>query len=118
MMEISCDSCGKKYKIDESKMKGARAKVKCRVCANVMVINRLMPETDPALESPTEFLDPGHTGPSAEPDPASSSKGPQVRIERPYAAGEQQATDSDRDLTPFVSGLLPPTDNRSQLDTI
>ena len=103
MMEISCDSCGKKYKIDESKMKGTRAKVKCKVCDNVMVINKPAPDADPALDSPTEFLEPGHTGLPAEPV-SPSTEGPQVRIERPYAATEEQAIDSDRDMTPFVSG--------------
>ena len=104
MMEISCDSCGKKYKIDETKMKGTRAKVKCKVCENVMVINRPMPDTDPGLDSPTEFLDPGHTGPPAEPEPEPPSKEPQVRIERSYAAAEEQAINTERDMTPFVSG--------------
>ena len=104
MMEISCDSCGKKYKIDESKMKGARAKVKCKVCDNVMVINRPMPDTGPVAESPTEFLDPGPTGSSPASDLSTPLNGPQVRLERPYATTEEQAIDTDRDMTPFVSG--------------
>ena len=104
MMEISCDSCGKKYKIDETRMKGARAKVKCKVCDTVMVITRPQPDADATAASATQFLDPGPAGPSAPADLSEPTTGPQVRIERPYAATEEQTIDSDRDMTPFVSG--------------
>jgi predicted Zn finger-like uncharacterized protein len=39
-MEIVCDECGKRYRIDERKMKGRKARIKCRVCANVMEITK------------------------------------------------------------------------------
>jgi methyl-accepting chemotaxis protein len=104
MMEISCDSCGKKYKIDETRMKGTRAKVKCKVCDNVMVITKPEPDTGPTAAAATEFLDPSPTGASLPVDVSEPSKEPQVRIERPYAAAEEQSIDTDRDMTPFVSG--------------
>ena len=32
MMEITCDACGKNYRVDETKMKGSKARVKCKAC--------------------------------------------------------------------------------------
>nr|NIS18204.1 hypothetical protein [candidate division Zixibacteria bacterium] len=40
MMDISCDACGKKYRVDETKMKGEKAKVKCKACDNIMVVTK------------------------------------------------------------------------------
>lgn len=48
MMDIICDACGKKYRVDETKMKGQKAKVKCKACDNIMVV------TKPAPEAPDE----------------------------------------------------------------
>ncbi|MBT8367589.1 MAG: zinc-ribbon domain-containing protein [Deltaproteobacteria bacterium] len=47
-MDISCDECGKKYRVDETKMKGIRAKVKCKACSNVMAVNKPQAEVNPA----------------------------------------------------------------------
>lgn len=44
MMEIVCDKCGKKYRIDEGRIKGKRARVKCKVCENVIEITKPEPE--------------------------------------------------------------------------
>jgi methyl-accepting chemotaxis protein len=51
MMEISCDACGKKYRIDETKMKGEMARVKCKACSNLMVVAKPRPES--ATEPPS-----------------------------------------------------------------
>ena len=40
MLDITCDECGKKYRVDETKMKGSRAKVKCKACSKVMAPGR------------------------------------------------------------------------------
>ncbi|MCK5485218.1 MAG: zinc-ribbon domain-containing protein, partial [Desulfobacterales bacterium] len=43
MMDIICDSCGKKYRVDETKMKGESARVKCKACNNIMVVTKPTP---------------------------------------------------------------------------
>ena len=43
MIDIICDECGKKYRVDETKMKGQKARVKCKVCTNIMVITKPAP---------------------------------------------------------------------------
>ena len=52
MMEISCDTCGKKYRVDETKMKGEMARVKCKACKGLMVVTKPRPEI--IAESPPD----------------------------------------------------------------
>jgi methyl-accepting chemotaxis protein len=61
MMDISCDSCGKKYLIDETKMSKDSAKVKCKACDHMMIINK--PAPDPKFDAPIsdEFTERGLT---------------------------------------------------------
>ncbi|MCL1981392.1 MAG: zinc-ribbon domain-containing protein [Proteobacteria bacterium] len=33
-----CEECSKKYNIDESKMKGTRARFSCQECGNIIVV--------------------------------------------------------------------------------
>ncbi|WP_448873297.1 zinc-ribbon domain-containing protein [Desulfobulbus propionicus] len=33
-----CEECSKKYNIDESKMKGPRARFSCRECGHIIVV--------------------------------------------------------------------------------
>ena len=59
MKEIICDKCGKKYKIDETKIKGESARLKCKGCDNVLTVTKdapaavKMPEPDVSV-SPGE----------------------------------------------------------------
>jgi len=52
MKEIVCDKCGKKYKVDETKIKGESARLKCKGCDNVLTVTKdapaavKMPEPD------------------------------------------------------------------------
>jgi len=57
-----CEECSKKYNIDESKMKGERARFSCQECGNIIVVmkqkssphgldatsNSASPHSDPA----------------------------------------------------------------------
>lgn len=43
MKEIICDKCGKKYKIDETKIKGESARLKCKGCDNVLTVTKDAP---------------------------------------------------------------------------
>lgn len=63
MMDITCDACGKRYRVDETKMKAQKAKVKCKVCANIMVV------TKPAPDPPDEPFYANET-PETPPSPA------------------------------------------------
>jgi predicted Zn finger-like uncharacterized protein len=44
-MIIICEECGKKYRIDPTKIKGAAARFKCRVCSHVIMVAK--PPSDP-----------------------------------------------------------------------
>ena len=61
MIEISCDDCGKKYRVDETKMKGAMARVKCKACNNLMVVAKPRPEEITEPPPPPENFEPSVT---------------------------------------------------------
>lgn len=48
-MIVICEECGKKYRIDPSKIKGSAASFKCRMCSHVIVVSK--PEPQPAPKS-------------------------------------------------------------------
>ena len=58
MMDIICDACGKKYRVDETKMKGESAKVKCKACNNIMVISKPKPAPPSTPSGPQEVQEP------------------------------------------------------------
>ena len=39
-----CEECSKKYNIDESKMKGTRARFSCRECGHIIGVVKNAPE--------------------------------------------------------------------------
>jgi len=49
-MIITCNSCGKKYKIDPAKMKKTSVTIKCKACNNPMTIEKPKPEPPPEVE--------------------------------------------------------------------
>lgn len=51
MMEIACNACGKRYRIDETKMKADTARVKCKACGRVIQVTK----PPAAGELPPEF---------------------------------------------------------------
>jgi len=94
MMDIICDACGKKYRVDETKMKGEKAKVKCKACDNIMVV------TKPALEPADDLSFPPEI---PEPKVSQAAQIPEQAIERP-AALRQEPEDINREPPPFYSG--------------
>jgi predicted Zn finger-like uncharacterized protein len=46
-----CEDCSKKYNVDESKMKGDRARFSCQECGHIIVVVK-KGATDPASEKP------------------------------------------------------------------
>lgn len=51
-MIINCEECGKRYRIDENKIKGEKARLKCKACGNIMEITKPQPKakTEPLPE--------------------------------------------------------------------
>jgi predicted Zn finger-like uncharacterized protein len=63
-MIIICEECGKKYRIDPSKIKGKAASFKCRVCTHLIVVSKPVPppeqpeiDSRPTLASITTTVD-------------------------------------------------------------
>jgi predicted Zn finger-like uncharacterized protein len=55
-MIVICEECGKKYRIDPSKIKGKAASFKCRVCTHVIMVTK--PVSEPAMPPPAEMPSP------------------------------------------------------------
>lgn len=60
-MKIQCENCGKKYRIDEGKIKGHSVKLRCRACENIMVVEKPEPKDE-------DMVDFGSIATSAEKD--------------------------------------------------
>ena len=43
MMQVTCDKCGKIYKVDENKIKGEKARLKCKSCENIIIVTKPKP---------------------------------------------------------------------------
>ena len=93
MMDIICDECEKKYRVDETKMKGDSAKVKCKACNHIMVI------TKPTPAPPDEAFRFDET---AEPELTQAPKIPQRFVE-PSFEPHEQAEDLPKETPPFYS---------------
>jgi len=77
-MIVICEECGKKYRIDPSKIKGKAASFKCRVCTHVIMV------TKPEIESPPPA--PTVVPPAADTEPdesAPSAAAPESQTQRP-----------------------------------
>jgi predicted Zn finger-like uncharacterized protein len=77
-MIVICEECGKKYRIDPSKIKGQAASFKCRVCTHVIMV------TKPKIESPPPAPTVVPPPADAQPDEsAPSAPAPESQIQRP-----------------------------------
>jgi methyl-accepting chemotaxis protein len=96
MMDIICDACEKKYRVDETKMRGESAKVKCKACNNIMVITK--PRPAPAPPS-------GPSGPQEAPEPEAyrEVKMPERFAERPISP-PREAEELAGETPPIYSG--------------
>jgi len=84
-MIVICEECGKKYRLDVSKIKGNAARFKCRVCTHMIMVSKPRPASPapaaaeiPATESVQE--------PAEKPAPA---KEPDIALEQPATAQDQ-----------------------------
>jgi predicted Zn finger-like uncharacterized protein len=81
-MIVICEECGKKYRIDPSKIKGAAARFKCRVCTHMIMVSKL--KDAPAAASAVDFSATGTDVESSE--SAEAPAGPEIKLGR--SAGE------------------------------
>jgi len=80
-MIVICEECGKKYRIDPSKIKGAAARFKCRVCTHVITVSR--PPAESSADSQVDMSVTAIESSDAETPPAK----PEIKLDRP--SGEQ-----------------------------
>jgi len=107
MMEISCDACGKQYRVDETKMKGAMARVKCKACNNLMVVTRPHPQVITEPPPASELDEPSISTDIPEPAVTRPQPVPRSAIERTAAPSEEKpaATEPAKQVTSgFLSG--------------
>jgi len=89
MMDITCDACGKKYRIDETKMSKDTAKVKCKVCDHIMVITKPKPEPIPEVPKPAISPEPGV---------------PRSIVDEPKVSTQVEADEEQREIPAFYAG--------------
>jgi methyl-accepting chemotaxis protein len=72
MMQITCDNCGKNYRVDESKIKGEKARFKCKACENIIVVSKSGPV--PASAPPHGTSSPAAAAVDNQPEAASADR--------------------------------------------
>ena len=104
MLDIACDECGKKYRVDETKMRGARAKVKCKACSHVMVVTNPRATASDGPSTPIESNQPLVTADIPEPPPPQSEIVPQSVVDRPPRPAKDKPVAPGKDVSAFLSG--------------
>jgi len=93
MMDVSCDACGKRYRIDDTRMKSDSAKVKCKACGHLITV--VKPQATLLVESIFETGAPAE--PAAEPPPpgptaaAAGVESPGATMRAPEPAADEPA---------------------------
>ena len=54
-MIVICEDCGRKYRLDPSRIKGETAKFKCKACSHIITVTK--PRPKPAEESSPPFIE-------------------------------------------------------------
>jgi predicted Zn finger-like uncharacterized protein len=87
-MIVICEECGKKYRLDLSKIKGSAARFKCRVCTHMIMVSKPQSASPaiavkelPATEKTAEPAE--KKAPAAEPDVALHRSAPERDRVRP-----------------------------------
>ena len=104
MLDITCVECGKKYRVDETKMKGTRAKVKCKACSNVMVVTKPQAEASAEPSKSVGNYRPPLTAAIPEPSPPQPKSVPQSVVDRPAGPAKDKPAEPDKDVSAFLSG--------------
>jgi len=103
MMEITCDECGKNYRVDETKIKGAKAKVKCKACNNIMVVTRPRPEVIADPQPVSGIYRPSVTSDKIEPADQQQPAAASGVAERPSDVAEEKPAEPAKGVSPFLS---------------
>jgi len=98
MMDISCDACGKRYRIDETKMMKDSAKVKCKTCDHIMVVTKPRPE--PAAEP---SISPEIEQPAIPPQPEARADASGGVVERSVPPPDAESAEAEREIPAFYS---------------
>jgi methyl-accepting chemotaxis protein len=104
MLDITCGACGKKYRVDETKMRGARTKVKCKACSNVMVVThpRAAASAEPSRVVGINL--PPVPADIPEPPPPQSESVPPSVVDRPGGPATDKPAEPVKDVSAFLSG--------------
>ena len=96
-MIVICEECGKKYRIDVSKIKGAAARFKCRVCTHMIMVSKpqsASPAVAVADAPSTETA--AKTAAQVAPETVAETAGKQAPATEPDAEFDRSATDRGR----------------------
>ena len=104
MMDIACNACEKKYRIDETKMKGEQAKVRCKACNNIMVVTNPRFNTFPKTLPKQDIYQPSTATETFEPPPPQPPELPKAEIEGKVSPLEKRVAELERDPATFLSG--------------
>ncbi|HEB68744.1 MAG TPA: HAMP domain-containing protein [Desulfobulbus sp.] len=88
-MLVICEDCAKKYNIDETKIKGNRARFSCQECGHIIVVNK--PESEPAAQAgadPEEHL-----------EDMEEATGTTADSDQPEDVGQEQTARADEEKT-------------------
>jgi predicted Zn finger-like uncharacterized protein len=84
-MIVICEECGKKYRIDPEKIRGAEAKFKCRSCSHEIVIHK--PQDKPEAAPDLQLAAPAVEQPAAAPAQAAAAAPAEDRTTRKLKFG-------------------------------
>jgi methyl-accepting chemotaxis protein len=104
MMEVICDECGKKYRVDETKMKGARAKARCKNCSHVMAVTRLQAAAASVPSQSAADYQSAETTAAPEPIVSRPQTVPRSVVERPRPRAIEKPAEPEEDVSAFLSG--------------
>ncbi len=104
MLDITCNECGKKYRVDDTKMKGTQAKVKCKNCQNIMVISKPRGNTEPEASVPVENHQPAEADIEREPPSPQTAFVPRSEIDRSESQAKEKPASFGEIESEFLSG--------------
>ena len=87
MMQVTCEQCGKIYRVDENKIKGEKARLKCRACENIIIVTKAQSEPQPRPPEPAPT-----PKPAPEPPRRAAAAAPAREREKPEPALEPGAS--------------------------
>ena len=90
MLQIVCDQCGKKYRVDESKIKGESARIRCKACDHIITVTKSKPESMPEPEPAPRKPEPAPREAVFETPPPPPETMVRVETEAFPAPGEQK----------------------------